>query len=35
MKFSMIYEAQLADPSPAEERKLLLEMVEQAEALDH
>ena len=34
MKFSMIYEAQLLDPSPAEEEKVLLEMVEQAEALD-
>lgn len=34
MKFSMIYEAQVADPTPAEEQKVLLEMVEQAEALD-
>ncbi len=34
MKFSMIYEAQIADPTPEEERRTLLEMVEQAEALD-
>jgi alkanesulfonate monooxygenase SsuD/methylene tetrahydromethanopterin reductase-like flavin-dependent oxidoreductase (luciferase family) len=34
MKFSMIYEAQLADPAPEKERQLLLDMVEQAEALD-
>jgi alkanesulfonate monooxygenase SsuD/methylene tetrahydromethanopterin reductase-like flavin-dependent oxidoreductase (luciferase family) len=34
MKFSMIYEAQIADTSPGEERKMLLDMVEQAEALD-
>jgi alkanesulfonate monooxygenase SsuD/methylene tetrahydromethanopterin reductase-like flavin-dependent oxidoreductase (luciferase family) len=35
MKFSMIYEAQLVDPSPAAEQQLLMEMVEQCEALDH
>ncbi|QNA86641.1 LLM class flavin-dependent oxidoreductase [Sphingomonas sp. So64.6b] len=34
MKFSMIYEAQVANPTPEEERRTLLEMVDQAEALD-
>jgi alkanesulfonate monooxygenase SsuD/methylene tetrahydromethanopterin reductase-like flavin-dependent oxidoreductase (luciferase family) len=34
MKFSMIYEAQVTDPTPEEEHRTLLEMVEQAEALD-
>ncbi len=33
MKFSMIYEAQVTEPTPAEEQRTLLEMVEQADAL--
>ena len=34
MKFSMIFEAQVANPNPAEEQQVLLDMVTQAEALD-